>query len=126
MDPIHDLNEKAKELEQISTGTNIALTEMRVQFETLAEMQKEERIEIQKMHLEENERTRNHYDNVIRHYKHIIIGLIVTLCLFIFGLICAVSYVVTNYDFQFGYTQDLTVEGDGDATIQDGIHINSD
>lgn len=124
---IDNLNERAKELENVTSGTNLALSEMRIQFETLAEMQKEERIETQKMHNEAIEKLMERHAKDIAHWKHIVIGLIVTLSLFIGGLIGAAAYVLTNFDIAFGtFYQENTVGGDGESTINDGIHFNAD
>lgn len=120
---IDNLNEKAKELENMSNGTNLALSEMRIQFETLAEMQKEERIETQKMHNEAIEKLMERHAKDIAHWKHIVIGLIVTLSLFIGGLIGTAAYILTNFDIGVVY-QDVYVGGDGESTINDGIHYD--
>lgn len=121
---IEQLQNSANELDKISAGTNIALTEMRVQFETLVEMQKEERIEIQKMHNETIEKIENRHAKDIAHWKHIVIGLILVIALFVGGLIGGAIYLITNFEFTFGTYQDVYSDNNGTATIYDGIHID--
>lgn len=114
------IEKTAKEIEHYTEGANLALTEMRLQFETLAEMQKEERLESQRMHKEEKEKMRKHYGKIIA-------GLIISLCLILGGIIGGVVYLVSNYDFGvLGYNQNAYVGGDGTSTINDGIHFNGD
>lgn len=124
--PIENLSEKAKELESVTSGTNLALSEMRIQFETLAEMQKEERIETQKMHNEAIEKIMERHAKELAHWKHIAIGLILTLAVFIGGVVGIVGYFLANFDIQYGYVQDASIGGDGTTNIFDGLHINGD
>lgn len=127
---IETLQESAKELDKMAAGTNMALTEMRVQFETLASMQQQERLEIQRMHHEEISKIIERNDKQLSHFKHIVIGLIVTICLIIGSIVGAAIYVVSNFDFEFqdGYelNQNIDIGGNGDPQIQDGIHFNTD
>lgn len=116
---VHNTKETVKKAEIFTNDANIALAEMRMQFETLAEMQKEERIETQKMYNAEKE-------NMRKHYGKIIIGLIATLVILIGGIIGGIVYFLSNYDFKIEYGQDLYVGGNGDQNIHDGIHINTD
>lgn len=101
--------------------TKIALTEMRLQFETLLEMQKEERIELSKIKKEELDGLRESFEKQTKHLKHIIIGLILTLCLILGSIIGGVVYVLSNYEIETTY-QNVTVGGDGESNIHDGIH----
>lgn len=121
---IEQLQNSANELDKISAGTNIALTEMRVQFETLVEMQKEERIEIQKMHNETIEKIENRHAKDIAHWKHIVIGLILVIALIFGGIVGTIAYILANFDVEFGYTQSVGIGGDGSHIINDGIHYN--
>lgn len=127
---IESLNEKAEELASVTSGTNLALSEMRIQFETLAEMQKEERIETQRMHNEAVDKLMERHAKEIAHWKHICIGLVVTICLIIGSLVGAAIYLVSNFEFEFqdGYelNQNIDIGGNGDPQIHDGIHFNAD
>ncbi len=108
MDKIVDqLNERASKLDEMADKMSLQLTEERLRFESLILMQKEERIEDQKMHQEETERIRKHYGKII-------IGLILTLCLFIGGVFGAVFYFLYNYDIAFGYDMQQSIDVGGD------------
>lgn len=123
---VENLNEKAKKLEHLASGTDIALTEMRIQFETLADMQKEERLATQEMHNKEKEQMREHHDKEVKHWKHICIGLIATIILIIGSLVGGAIYLFTNFEFAFGSYQELSSGDNGTSTIYDGIHYNFD
>lgn len=112
------------EKDMVDNQGNIALTEMRLQFETMAEMQKEERLAMQKMHNEEVDKLCEKHEKAISHWKHIVVGLIVALCILIGGIFGSIIYVLSNYEFVIGTYQDLYADNGGTATIEDGIHIN--
>lgn len=110
--------------EESYDDTKIALTEMRLQFETLLEMQKEERIELSKIKKEELDGLRESFEKQTKHLKHIIIGLILTLCLILGSIVGGAIYILANFDIVIPYYQDAHVGGDGESNINDGIHIN--
>lgn len=114
---IENLNEQAEKLKQIAGSTDLAISEMRIQFETLAEMQKEERLVTQEMHNKEMESVR-------KHYGRIIMGLILTIVLIIGSLVGAAIYFLSNFDIAFGSYQDVISDNYGVSNIYDGIHIN--
>lgn len=114
---VNEINEEAEKLREIASGANVALTEMRLQFETMMEMQKQERLEREHMYNEEK-------DGMRKHYGRIIIGLILTICLILGTIIGSAIYLFSNYDISFGYEQSLYVGGDGNQNIYDGIHYN--
>lgn len=122
----NELEKKAESLDKITSEANLALTEMRIQFETLAEMQKEERLLLQKMYNDSVEKLSDRHEKQIKHWKNIVIGLIVTICLIIGSIIGGAIYLFANYDILVGYAQESYVGGDGTSTINDGIHINHD
>lgn len=97
----------------------MALTEMRLWNDTLAEMYKEERLEQQKNFSEQMDKMRKHYGRIIA-------GLIISLCLFIGGVIGGVIYVISNYEFAFYTEQNVDSSDNSTSTINDGIHVNSD
>lgn len=125
---VKNVAEEAEKVKAMSDSANLALTEMRLQFDTIAEIQKEERIEYQKMHNESVKEIMDRHEKDIKHWKHICIGLILTLVLFIGGLIGTVAYILTNFSFEYvdSFAQDVYVGGDGTSTINDGIHYNTD
>lgn len=98
------VNNQAKEVKKMADGASIAMAEMRLQMETLVEVHKEEKADMRK------------------HYGRIIMALILVICLIIGSVIGAVVYVLSNYDIDFGYVQDLYIGNDGTNTINDGIH----
>lgn len=102
-----------EEKDMANNRSDIALTEMRLQFETMAEMQKEERLEMQRNHEKE-----------IKHWKNICVSLVISLCLIISVIVGSVIYVLSNYEIAVGTYQDLYVGNNGNPIIEDGIHIN--
>lgn len=65
-------------------------------------------------------------DKMRKHYKQIIVAISAVLIALIVGLFGSVLYILTNYDFTC-YEQVLeTGDYGGDATIEDGIHVNDD
>lgn len=116
---VKNVAKKAETVVNAVDSANLALTEMRLQFDTLSEIQKEERIEYQKMHNESIREIMDRHDKDIKHWKHICMALILTLALFIGGIVGAVAYVLHNYDFAY------IEQGNGDYnTINDGIHYD--
>lgn len=111
------IDNHVKQANDYVSSANMAVTEMRIQFETLAEMQKEERIETQKLFKEEK-------DGMRKHYGRIIIGLIIALCVLIGSIAGAIIYILSNYDIMMGYTQNAYNKVGGDNIINDGIHFN--
>lgn len=95
-----------EELNQATNEANALATQFHLQFETMVELQKDELKAIRK------------------HYAIIIMGLIITLTLLIGSIIGGAIYLLSNYEFQFGYYQSADVGGDGTANIYDGIHQN--
>lgn len=121
---LSNLEDTVKEVEHYTEGANLALTEMRLQFDTLSEIQKEERIEYQKMHNESIKEIMDRHEKDIKHWKHICISILLLFALFIGSLIGGTIYFLSNYDIAFGYTQDLYIGNNGENTINDGIHYN--
>lgn len=121
---VKNVAKKAETVVNAVDSANLALTEMRLQFDTLSEIQKEERIEYQKMHNESIKEIMDRHDKDIKHWKHICMALILTLTLFIGGIAGGVIYFLSNYDIAFGYTQNAYNEVGGDNIINDGIHFN--
>lgn len=112
------INEEAEKLKEIASGANVALTEMRLQFETMMEMQKEERLERERMYNDEKDKMR-------KHYGRIIIGLILTICLILGSIMGAAIYIFSNFEFAFETYQDVHSDNNGTSTIYDGIHLDS-
>lgn len=105
----------AETIRSMTDRANAMAAETRLQFDTLVTMQKDERIEMQKLHNEDMDKLR-------KHYSRIIIGLILTLAIFIGGLFGAVIYFLANYEISTTTFQEVYDEG----TINDGIHYRYD
>lgn len=111
-------------------AANVAMAQSAVALDTMLQLQSDERKEKDRAFLEAmesmNARHAEETEKMRKHYQKIILALALTLLLIIGGLIGGVVYVVSNFDFEFGpsYSQDVSAEGGGDSTIEDGIHIN--
>lgn len=123
---IETLENSARELDKMAASTNVALSEMRVQFETLAEMQKQERLEMQKMYSEIIEKMEDKHAKDIKNWKHVVVALVLTICLIIGSLVGAAIYIATNYEIVTGTYQDVSSDNSSTVTIHDGIHVNGD
>lgn len=111
-----ELKKSAEKLESIAENANVLVTEMRVQWGMMLETQQEERMELNRLHAEERGRDR-------KFFGRIIIGLILTIVLFLGGIIGTAVYVLANFDIGVSYQQ-LDLGGDGEQNIHDGIHID--
>lgn len=65
------------------------------------------------------------FDKVRKHDKHIIIALASVLAAFIIGVFSSVIYILYNYEF-VDFDQYITTGEYGTATIEDGIHYDTD
>lgn len=113
---VETLSKNAERLGNLGDELDIKTSAMLVEFDTLLALQKDERVEYQRMHHEAMK-------DLTKHYMRIIIALILTLALFIGGLIGTAAYILANFDIGVVY-QDTSVGGDGEATINDGIHYD--
>lgn len=104
--------------EKKSKKMDSLIAQSMIQFDTMAEVQKEERLELNRMHNEEMDKMR-------KHYGRIILALILTLALLLGGIIAGAIYLCSTYEF-ITYNQDSYVGGDGESYIYDGIHSNDD
>lgn len=107
-------------------ATNVANAQFAAAVDTILQIQKEKDSEY--LLAIQNTENRHIEDkaNMRKHYQKIILSLSLVLLLIVGSLIGGVIYVVSNFDFEFvpSYSQDISAEGGGDATIEDGIHIN--
>lgn len=113
------MEETAKKLRDASKVTDAVVAETRLHFDTLVQLQMDERQQSEERHAKEKQEIRSHYAKII-------FGLIITLFLLIGGIFGTVLYLFTNYDFA-AYTsaQDLYIGGDGNQDVYDGIHFNN-
>lgn len=113
------MNEAAKTFDAASTQTALMT-------DTILQLQKEKDCEwmaridsIDERHLKEKSEMR-------KHYQRIIVVLSLVILLMIGSFIGGILYFVSNFDVNFGpsYSLDVSAEGGGDATNEDGIHVN--
>lgn len=117
-------------MDETVSAANVAMAQSTVALDTMLQLQSDERKEkdrsfletldkIEARHAEDREKDR-------KHYRKIILAMALTYSLFVGAVIGGIIYVVSNFDFGFepSYSQDISAEGGGDATIEDGIHVN--
>lgn len=97
--------------------TNVATAQAAVALDTMLQLQSTERIEMEKLHKAECESMR-------KHYQRIILAISLTLLLIVGSLIGGLVYIISNYDITFQTYQEVSAEGGGDSTIEDGIRFN--
>ena len=116
--------EKTKEA---TNGVNVAEQRFMCQFDTIEQLY----FEKEKMYLdrmaESEKRHAEEKDSMRKHYQRIIFSISLVLLLIVGSLVSAALYVYSNFDFKFqpSYSQSVSAEGGGDATNEDGIHINN-
>lgn len=101
-------------LEQTAEQAHALMAEMRLQFETMTQIQSEERREIDKRHKEDMSAVRKHYGKIIA-------GLIIALVVLISGIFGGAVYLLANFDFAVVSTQTV----DNNSINYDGININT-
>lgn len=99
--------------------TSVLEKEVMLQFDTMAQLQKDERLELQRLFAEERA-------DIRKHYGKIVLTLSILLLLIIGSLVGGAVYLLSTFDFDFRpyYSQDVSAEGGGNSTIEDGIKIN--
>lgn len=119
-----------KLMNETVNAANVAMAQSSIALDTMLQLQSDERKEKDKAFLEMLDsmeaRHAEDMEKVRKHYQKIILTLALTLFLIIGSIIGGIIYVVSNFDFEFepSYSQDISAEGGGDATIEDGIHVN--
>lgn len=108
------MEETAKKLENLTTSADAVVAETRLHFDTLVQLQMEERQQSEERHAKEKQEIRSHYAKII-------FGLIITLFLLIGGIFGTVLYLFTNYEFADAY-QEQSIGGDGNPIIYDGVY----
>ena len=104
----------ARTLEKESEGMNAYAAETRLQFDTLVQLQMQERQAIEKRHSEETK-------DIRKHYGRIIAGLIITLMIIMGGIVGTVVHIFSTYELIPSFEQTVTASGNGDSVINDGI-----
>lgn len=111
------MEETAKKLDNAAKAADAVVAETRLHFDTLVQLQMEERQQSEERHAREKHEIRSHYGKII-------FGLIITLFLLIGGIFGTVLYLFTNYDFSTAY-QEQTIGGDGNPIIYDGVYYTN-
>ena len=108
----------ARTLEKESEGMNAYAAETRLQFDTLVQLQMQERQAIEKRHSEETK-------DIRKHYGRIIAGLIITLVVILGAIVGSIVYVFANYDIGVISTyQEVDSSDNSVSNIWDGIECN--
>lgn len=114
-----------EQIEEFAEKANAAMAEARIQFDTLATLHSDERREMRQTFQAEKEKMREGFhaemDKMRKHYGKVIAGIIVPFALLLGGIIGGAVYVFSNYEIA-SFTQEQYIGGDGDNTIEDGIH----
>lgn len=120
---VERLESAVGKLEETLEKANNAEEKLMCQYDTMSQLffEKEKVYlnrmdESEKRHIEEKASMR-------KHYQRIILAISLVLALIIGSLIGATIYLVSNYDFGVEVYQEVSAEGGGDSTIEDGIHI---
>ena len=111
------MEETAKKLDNAAKTADAVVAETRLHFDTLVQLQMEERQQSEERHAREKEQMRKHYGKII-------IGLIITLFLLIGGIFGTVFYLFSDYEFATAY-QEQSIGGDGNPIIYDGVYYNN-
>lgn len=126
-DGMECLNMAADKLNKAVEDTSIIEKEIMLQFDTMAQLQKDERMEREKMYIDERADMRKQFaeekTNMRKHYQKIILVLALTLFLLLSSIIGGTIYLLANYDFGYAVYQESSAEGGGDSTIEDGIQL---
>lgn len=117
-------------MDETVSAANVAMAQSTVALDTMLQLQSDERKEKDRSFLEALDKIEARHaedrDKMRKHYQRIIIAISLVLFLIVGSLIGGVIYVVSNFDFEFepSYSLDVSAEGGGDATNEDGIHVN--
>lgn len=109
----------ATELDKAIERAEAAQASSLMYTDTMAQMYKDERSEILANAAKERESIR-------KHYQKLLLAMALLMSLIIGGLILGTAYIISNFDIAFGNSQDVSVGGNGDSTIESGIYINPD
>lgn len=116
-----------EKLNQTVEKASILETEVLLQFDTMAQLQKEERMELEKLFAQERSESRQQHAeeraSMRKHYQRIIIAISLVLLLIVGSLVGGIIYLFSNFDFAFEAYQEVSAEGGGNSTIEDGIHV---
>lgn len=130
-DEVEMLEMAAEKLEKTVEEVNQVEERLMCQYDTMSELFFEEK----KLLLDQLADERKRYDEaekrhaekeeaILRRDGRIMLAISLALLLVIGSLIGAIIYVTSNYDIAYEVYQDVSAEGGGDSTVEDGIHLN--
>lgn len=107
------LESNADRLKEVADEINRAEETFMCQYDTMSQL-----------FFEEKKLLLAQMDAMRKHYGKIILTISLTLLLVIGSLIGGLIYLISNYDIAYEVYQDVSAEGGGDSTVEDGIHLN--
>lgn len=112
--------------------TDDVKAQQRYEFDAMAEIHSEERLEMQRFFAQERKTTHELYakekklllddkDKQARYYNRIIMGLIMSLVLLLGSIVVGAVYLFTNFDFTMATYQEVVSGDNSQSVINDGI-----
>lgn len=119
-----------KLMNETVNAANVAMAQSSIALDTMLQLQSDERKEKDKAFLEMLDsmeaRHAEDMEKVRKHYQKIILSISMVLLLIVGSLIGGLIYVISSYDISFQTYQQVSAEGGGDSTIEDGIRFNQE
>lgn len=113
-----------EKINQAIDVTNVATAQAAVALDTMLQLQKEKDTEYLTTIENMDKRNIEERANIRKHYQKIILTISLVLLLIVGSLIGGLVYIISNYDITFQTYQEVSAEGGGDSTIEDGIRFN--
>lgn len=115
-------------MDETVSAANVAMAQSTVALDTMLQLQSDERKEKDQSFLEALDKIEARHaedrDKMRKHYQRIIVAISLVLLLIVGSLIGGLIYLVSNYDIGFQVYQEVSSEGGGDSTVEDGIRYN--
>lgn len=115
-------------MDETVSAANVAMAQSTVALDTMLQLQSDERKEKDRSFLEALDKMEARHaedrDKMRKHYQRIIVSISLVLLLIVGSLIGGLIYIVSSYDISFQTYQEVSAEGGGDSTIEDGIKFN--
>lgn len=114
----------AEKLEKAVDEMNVAEQRFMCQFDTIEQLYFEkEKMYLEKMS-EAEERHAQEKKDMRKHYLKIILSIAIPFLVLLSSIIGGIIYITTNFDIGFQTYQEVSAEGGGNSTIEDGIHFD--
>lgn len=115
-------------MDETVSAANVAMAQSTVALDTMLQLQSDERKEKDRSFLEALDKIEARHaedrDKMRKHYQRIIVSISLVLLLIVGSLVGGLIYIVSSYDISFQTYQEVSAEGGGDSTIEDGIKFN--